>query len=104
MNPFDWNRSLLLGSLLIMTGVMAVVSGRSSRDRLLALGVLVQGIAIIFAIGSSHFSRYEFDLAGAALLVMSCFWAAWFLPGDRQSVAPMTKETPSPPDASKVSP
>ena len=102
MNQIDWNRSLLLGSLLIMTGVMAVVAGRSSRDRIFALGVLVQGIAIIYAIGGSHFSRMEFDLSGGALLVMYCLLGAWMIPRDRESNTVMTPETPLRPDESKV--
>lgn len=102
MNQIELNRSLLLGSLLIMTGVMAVVAGRSPRDRILALGVLVQGIAIIFAIGGSYFSRMEFDLSGGALLVMYCLWGAWMIPRDRESNTVMTPETPLRPDESKV--
>lgn len=102
MNQIDWNRSLLLGSLLIMTGVMAVVAGRSSRDRILALGVLVQGIAIIFAVGGSYFSRTELDLSGAALLLMFCLWSVWMIPYDRKSNAAMTPETSSQPDESQV--
>lgn len=102
MNQIDWNRSLLLGGLLIMAGVMAVVAGRSSRDRILALGVLVQGIAIIFAIGGSYFSRTEFDLSGGALLLIFCLWGAWMLPHDRESNTVMTPVMPSRPDESKV--
>lgn len=102
MNQIELNRSLLLGSLLIMTAVMAIVAGRSSWDRILALGVLLQGIAIIYAIGGSYFSRMEFDLSGGALLVMYCLWGAWMIPRDRESNSVMTPETPLRPDDSKV--
>jgi FtsH-binding integral membrane protein len=86
MDHIDWNRGLLLGCLLITIGGMAVVAARSVRDRVLAMGVLVQGIAIVFVTGGSYLFRDEFDLASAALLLMFCLWGIWMIPIAKRSV------------------
>ncbi len=80
MDHINWNRGLLLGCLLITIGGMALVAGRSVRDRVLAMGVLVQGIAIVFVTGGGYLFRDEFDLAAAALLLVFCLWGIWMIP------------------------
>lgn len=86
MDHIDWNRGLLLGCLLITLGGMAAVAGCSVRDRVLAMGVLVQGIAIIFVTGGDYLFRDEFDLAAAALLAAICLWGIWMIPITRKSL------------------
>jgi FtsH-binding integral membrane protein len=86
MDHIDWNRGLLLGCLLVTIGGMATVAGRSVRDRLLAMGVLVQGIAIVFVAGGGYLFREEFDLASAALLLVFCLWGIWMIPIAKRSV------------------
>ncbi len=86
MDHIDWNRGLLLGCLLITIGGMAVVAGRSVRDRVLAMGVLVQGVAIMFVTGGGYLFSDEFDLAAAALLLVFCLWGIWMIPIAKKSL------------------
>ena len=51
MELIDWNRGLLHGSALVVIGAMAIVAGRSVRDRLFSVGILVQGVAIFLVAG-----------------------------------------------------
>ena len=77
MDHTDWNRGLLLGGLLIVIAVMALVSGRSLRDRLLATGVVAQGIVMTFVAGSAYFPRAELEVAAVVLAVLCCLWSVW---------------------------
>lgn len=77
MDPATWNRGLLLSGLLIVIGGMALVAGRSARDRMMAMGILCQGIALMFVAGGAFFSRAEFSIAAVTLLAVSCLWCGW---------------------------
>jgi hypothetical protein len=102
MDHIDWNRGLLLGCLLVTIGCMAVVAGRSVRDRILAMGVLVQGIAIVFVIGGGFFSRGEFDLTAAALLVVFCLWGIWMIPIAKRSLRATQPDSTASADGSQA--
>lgn len=80
MELIDWNRGLLHGSALVVIGAMAIVAGRSVRDRLFSVGILAQGIAIFLVAGGTFFSRIDFDVLAAALLVAACLWCVWKIP------------------------
>lgn len=107
MDHADWNRGLLLGGLLIVIAVMALVSGRSMRDRLLAVGVVAQGIVMTFVAGAAYFPRAELDVAALVLAVLFCLWSVWIfndgrIPADRAPalnidpiVPGMASETPN---------
>lgn len=77
MDYADWNRGLLLSELLIVIAGMALVSARSTRDALLAVGVLVQGIVMTFAAGGAYFPRAEFAVATSALMAIFGLWCLW---------------------------
>jgi len=77
MDYADWNRGLLLGELLIVVAGMSLVSARSSRDALLAVGVLVQGIVMTFAAGGAYFPRAEFAVATTAMIALFGLWCLW---------------------------
>jgi NADH:ubiquinone oxidoreductase subunit K len=77
MDPATWNRGLLLSGLLIVIGGMSLVAGRSARDRMLALGILSQGIALMFVAGGSYLPRAEFSIAAVTLLAVTCLWIGW---------------------------
>ena len=77
MDYADWNRGLLLSELLIVIAGMSLVSARSTRDALLAVGVLVQGIVMTFAAGGAYFPRAEFAVATTALMAIFGLWCLW---------------------------
>lgn len=77
MDYVDWNRGLLLGSLLIVIAAMSLVTGRSPRDRLLAVGIVTQGIAMLFVMAGDFFPRNEFELAALGMLGLFCLWSGW---------------------------
>lgn len=77
MDYADWNRGLLLSELLIVIAGMSLVSARSTRDGLLAVGVLVQGIVMTFAAGGAYFPRAELAVATTALMAIFGLWCLW---------------------------
>lgn len=81
MDYTDWNRSLLHSHLLIVIAGMSLVSGRSIRDRILATGILVQGIALTFIAGDSYLAASAGETAAVALVVVFCLWVVWMKPG-----------------------
>lgn len=81
MNFADWNRGLLVGELLVVVAGMALVSGRTGRDRLLAAGILSQGIVMILVAGGAYFPRAGFSVASVALLIVYGVWLIWLAPG-----------------------
>ena len=83
MDHADWNRGLLLGGLLIVIAVMALVSGRSMRDRLLAVGVVAQGIVMTFVAGAAYYPRAELEVAALVLAVLCCLWSVWIFDDGR---------------------
>ena len=85
MDHADWNRGLLLGGLLIVIAVMALVSGRSMRDRLLAVGVAAQGIVMTFVAGAAYYPRAELEVAALALAALFCLWSVWIFNDGRNS-------------------
>lgn len=103
MDHADWNRGLLLGGLLIVIAVMSLVSGRSLRDRLLAAGVVAQGIVMTFVAGAAFYPRAELEVAALALAVLFCLWSVWIfndgrIPADRaraSNVDPIAPIVPS---------
>lgn len=72
----DFNRMLILSSLLMTVAVMAIVSGRLVRDRILAIAVMVQGIVMTLVAASAYFPRPELELAAAAILLVLPLWMA----------------------------
>ena len=78
MDFVDWNRNLLLGALLIVIAGMSLVSGRTVRDRILAAGILSQGILMTFVAGSAYFPRAELEIAATTIFVVFCSWCVWF--------------------------
>ena len=85
MDYADWNRGLLLGGLLIVIAVMALVSGRSRRDRLVAAGVVAQGIVMTFVAGAAYYPRAELEVAALVLAVLVCLWSVWIFNDGRVS-------------------
>ena len=83
MDHADWNRGLLLGGLLIVIAVMALVSGRSMRDRLLAVGVVAHGIVMTFVAGAAYYPRAELEVAALVLAVLCCLWSVWIFDDGR---------------------
>jgi hypothetical protein len=77
MEFVNWNRGLLLSGILIVIGGMAVVSARSWRDRCFAVGVLTQGIVVVFAVGGAFHQRAELPAVAMALIVLSALWCLW---------------------------
>jgi len=76
----DWNHGLLFAVVLIIMGAMLFVSAATTRDRLLALGVLSQGIVVTFVVSGSFHGRSELllaalALAALALVVLACLWS-----------------------------
>ncbi|MBS0201317.1 MAG: hypothetical protein JSS49_00350 [Planctomycetes bacterium] len=80
MDYADWNRGLLLGGLLVVIATMAMISGRTVRHRLLAVGVLGQGIVMLLVSGAVYYPRAELGIAALALLTISGLWSLWFIP------------------------
>ena len=83
MDYADWNRGLLLGSLLVVMAVMALISGRSVRDRLLSAGVLVQGIVMLVVAGAVYYPRAELGIGVVALLALLGLWSLWVIQDSR---------------------
>lgn len=77
MDYADWNRGLLLSELLIVIAGMSLVSARTTRDAILAVGVLVQGIVMTFAAGGAYFPRAELAVATTALMAVFGLWCLW---------------------------
>ena len=77
MDFADWNRGLLLGGLLVVIAVIALVSGRTVRDRVLAAGILSQGILMTFVAGSAYYPRAELEIGAIAVLAVFCLWCVW---------------------------
>lgn len=77
MDYADWNRGLLLSELLIVIAGMSLVSARSPREALFAVGVLVQGIVMTFASGSAYFPRADFAIATIAMMAVFGLWCLW---------------------------
>jgi hypothetical protein len=73
----DWNRLLLTGELLVVVAGMALIFGRTNRDRVLALGIMSQGIVMMLAAGSAYFPRADLAVAAIAFLCLGCVWCAW---------------------------
>lgn len=71
----DWNHGLLFAAVLTVMGVMQFVSAATIRDRLIALGVLSQGIVVAFVVNGSFHGRSELLLAALALVVLVCLWS-----------------------------
>ena len=71
----DWNHGLLFAAVLIIMGAMQFVSAATTRDRLIALGVLSQGIVVTFVVSGSFHGRSELLLAALALVVLACLWS-----------------------------
>ena len=70
----DFNRLLILSSLLITVSAAAVVSGRVIRDRMLAIAVMVQGTVMILVAASAYFPQPELELAAVAILLVLPLW------------------------------
>ena len=70
----EWNHGLLFAAVLIVMGAMLLVSAATIRDRLIALGVLSQGIVVAFVVSSSFYGRSELMLAALALVVLVGLW------------------------------
>ena len=77
MDHADWNRGLLLGGLLVVIAAMALVSGRTMRDRVLAAGILSQGILMTFVAGIAFYPRAELEIGAMALHGVVCLWGVW---------------------------
>lgn len=87
MDYADWNRGLLLGSLLVVMAVMALISGRCARDRLLSAGVLVQGIVMLVVAGAVYYPRAELGIGVVALLALLGLWSLWLIQDSRGNPA-----------------
>lgn len=87
MDYADWNRGLLLGSLLVVMAVMALISGRSVRDRLLSAGVLIQGIVMLVVAGAAYYPRAELGIGVVALLALLGLWSLWLIQDSRGNSA-----------------
>ena len=79
MDHADWNRGWLLGSLLVVIAGMELVSGRTMRDRVLAAGVLSQGIVMTFVAGIAFYPRAELEIGAIGLLGVFCLWGGWVI-------------------------
>jgi len=79
MNYADWNRGLLLGELLVVIAGMALVSGCTGRDRVVAAGILSQGILLTFVAASTYYPRAELEIGAIALLAVFCLWCVWVI-------------------------
>jgi hypothetical protein len=67
---------------------------------LFSIGILAQGIAIFLVTGGTFFSRFDFDVLAAAMLVAACLWGVWAIPFRTVSV---TKSSVTPPSAGSES-
>jgi hypothetical protein len=67
----DWNHALLLSSALLVMGAMMLVTAMAQRERWIAVGVLVQGIALLFVANGSFYLQSELLLGAVALMVVS---------------------------------
>src|SRR5688500_7422977 len=74
MGYADWNQELLLAALLVAVAGMGLVSARSSRDRLLAIGVLAQAILLVFVANGAFHGRNELSFGGLVLLAVVALW------------------------------
>ena len=70
----EFNRLLILSSLLITVSAAAVVSGRVIRDRMLAVAVMVQGMVMLLVAASAYFPRPELELAAVTILLVFPLW------------------------------
>ena len=84
MDYVDWNRGLLLGGLLIVIAAMALVAGHTKRDRLMAAGVLAQGIAMTFVAGAAFYPRAGLEIAALVLIVLWSLWSVWIISDGRR--------------------
>ncbi len=87
----DWNHGLLFAAVLTVMGTMLFVSAVAVRDRLIALGVLSQGIISAFVVSGSFHGRSELMLAAIALVVLVGLWS--LLVGDTVLTSEATAET-----------
>lgn len=87
----DWNHGLLFAAVLTVMGAMLFVSAATRRDRLIALGVLSQGIVVAFVVSGTFHGRSELLLAALALVVLVGLWS--LLVGDTVLTSEVTAET-----------
>ena len=87
----DWNHGLLFAAVLTVMGAMLLVSAVTRRDRLIALGVLSQGIVVAFVVSGTFHGRSELLLAALALVVLVGLWS--LLVGDTVLTSEVTAET-----------
>ena len=86
----DWNHGLLFAAVLTVMGAMLLITAASVRDRLVALGVLSQGIVLAFVTNGSFHGRSELLLAAVALVVLAGLWS--LLVGDTALASEVTSE------------
>lgn len=78
--PSDWHRLILAGELLITIGAMALVFGHCNRDRLVAVGVIVQGMVMLFVAGAIFVPQTSTVVAAIAILVVFLAWCLGMVP------------------------
>ncbi len=93
-----WNQELLLAALLVVVAGMGLVSARSSRDRLLAIGVLAQATLIVFVANGTFHGRNELSFGGLVLLAVIGLWSVLGAESSRQGEPSRQSLDSIPPD------
>ncbi len=63
-----WNYGLVFASICTILGIIGIVSVQRSEDRLLASGLFLQGLILIFGVGGAHFpNSVDLRLSGLIL-------------------------------------
>jgi len=79
MEYADWNRELLLGALLNVVAGMGLISGRSPRERLLAVAVWCQGVTLLLVAGATFYPQTGLEMAAVAVIAVAGLWSVWFI-------------------------
>lgn len=94
------NHGLLLSGALIAVAAMFFVSARSTRERVLAIGILTQAVSVAFTVGGVFFQQQEFAIGALAAAFLFGLWSIWSIRGNRFA---QPKSLRSPPDDPKDS-
>jgi hypothetical protein len=74
MDASNWNRGLMLASLLIVIAGMKLVAAQTRHQRLLAAGMAMQAIVLAMVFNGAFFQRSELTSVAIALVAMLGLW------------------------------
>jgi len=81
MNAAAWNLGLIHGGLLLLIGTVAIIQCPKPRQRLLALGIVAQALALISVTGGLRIPRPQSEFPALLGLAVFLLWMLQMQPG-----------------------